>query len=113
MPKGAFVVGKLHATEHPNIISQGDCSVWTAQDGVQRLKAPAIWISKPGVKKALYIHEDTIWTTCHVTDQTNLIELEKELIIEEPIDGGYSLEEADELARLFRNELVGLMRYLT
>lgn len=110
MPKGAFVVGKLHATEHPNIISCGDCSVWTAIDGMQRIQAPYTWISKPGVKKALYIHEDTIWTTCHVTDKTDLDELERELIIEQPTDGGFSPEEADAMAMALSNEVRSLLQ---
>jgi hypothetical protein len=110
MPAGAFVVGKLHATEHPNIISHGDCSVWTAQDGLQRIKAPYTWISKAGVKKALYIHETTVWTTIHVTDKTDLTEIEKDMIIDQPLLGDFTDAEADALALALQGELRAVMK---
>jgi len=109
MPKGTFVVGKLHATEHPNIISVGDCTVWTAHDGVKRYTGPNTWVSKAGVKKALYTHEDTIWTTVHVTETTDLIDLERELIIDQPIDGGYCIEEVEYLASSLRDSLMDIL----
>jgi hypothetical protein len=81
MPADTFVIGKLHATEHPNILISGDVTVWTAQDGVHRLQGPKAWVSGAGVKKVLYTHTDCVWMTAHATDKTDLIELEDQLII--------------------------------
>ena len=79
IPKGMLVVGKIHKHSHVNIISMGDVTVAT-EFGVQRLKAPCTFVSKPGTKRALYTHEDTIWTTVHVTEETDLGKIESEII---------------------------------
>jgi hypothetical protein len=81
VPAGTFIIGKTHATEHPNILMSGECTVWTAQDGVHRISAPKAWVSKAGVKKVVYTHSECVWMTAHVTDKTDLTELEDQLII--------------------------------
>lgn len=82
MQAGLLVVGKMHRTEHFNIIIQGACTVLT-DDGPKLFTAPCIFISKPGVKKVLYTHEDTRWLTTHVTEETDMEKLEAELIVPE------------------------------
>lgn len=79
IPKGATVVGKIHKTEHLNILSQGELTVWT-DEGMKRLKAPATILSKPGIKRVGYAHEDSVWTTIHPTTETDLEKLEELLI---------------------------------
>lgn len=81
IPKGTTLTGKIHRTEHLNIISQGDISVMT-EHGIKRLKAPCTIVSKPGTKRVGYAHEDTVWTTIHGTNETDLVRLEEELIAE-------------------------------
>lgn len=79
MPAGTIVIGKIHRTEHFNIIQQG--SVTLLGDGTcQRLTAPCTFVSKPGVQKVLYIHEDCVWTTVHQTQETTMEALEAEII---------------------------------
>ncbi len=80
MPAGALVVSKIHKTEHPFVISMGDVSVWTHEDGVVRCTAPYTGITKPGTRRLLYMHLDTLWTTFHVTDLTDVDEIEREII---------------------------------
>ena len=79
IPKGTTLTGKIHRTIHINIISKGDISVMT-DHGIQRIKAPCTIISKPGTKRVGYAHEDTVWTTIHATDETDLEKLEEQLI---------------------------------
>ncbi|MFZ2937654.1 MAG: hypothetical protein WA066_02995 [Candidatus Omnitrophota bacterium] len=81
MPKGALVVSKIHKKTHPYFILKGEVSVLT-EDGVVRLKAPYSGITLAGTKRVLYIHEETIWTTIHVTGETDLEKIEKEIIAE-------------------------------
>lgn len=65
IPKDTVVTGAVHKTEHLNILSQGELSVWT-EDGPKRLKASSVVKSGPGIKRAGYAHEDTVWiTVCH------------------------------------------------
>lgn len=64
IPKGSIIVGKMHKTEHLNIVSQGLLTVWTEQ-GMKLVGAPAIIHSFPNCKRVALAHEDTVWTTVH------------------------------------------------
>lgn len=79
IPKGVCLTGKIHKTEHLNILSQGDLTVWT-EDGMKRLKASSVIKSQPGIKRVGYAHEDSIWITVHPTEETDLEKLEELLI---------------------------------
>lgn len=79
IPKGTLLTGKIHKTEHINIVSKGDISVLT-EDGIKRIKAPFIMVARPGTKRVGFAHEDTVWTTIHATNETDLEKLETELI---------------------------------
>lgn len=79
IPAGTMLTGKIHRTEHLNIISKGDITVWT-EDGMKRLQAPFCLVSRPGTKRVGYAHTDTVWTTIHATTETDLEALEHELI---------------------------------
>ena len=77
--KDTCMVGKIHKHEHINVISQGKCIVVT-EDGKETLEAPLTFISKAGIKRAVYAVEDTVWTTIHPTEQTDLSKVEDEVI---------------------------------
>ena len=79
--KGSLIVGKVHKTEHFNIISKGDISVAT-KDGIMRIQAPYTFVSKAGIQKVVFAHEDTVWTTIHATNETDIDKLENELVEE-------------------------------
>jgi hypothetical protein len=81
MPAGAAVIGKIHSTEHFNIVLTGKCTVITAE-GIEEITAPHTFISKAGVKKVVIVHEECIWQTTHVTESTDLEEIEKQVIVE-------------------------------
>lgn len=79
IPKGAVLTGKIHRTDHLNILAKGEISVLT-EHGVRRLTAPCVIQSSAGIKRAGYAHEDTIWITVHPTHETDLAKLEEQLI---------------------------------
>jgi len=79
IPKGTVLVGKIHKYSQINIVSRGDISVLT-EDGIKRVKAGDTIVSGPGIKRAGFAHEDTVWTTIHGTHETDLEKLEDELI---------------------------------
>jgi hypothetical protein len=83
MPAGTLVVGKMHKTEHFNIITQGTVRIIDADDSIHEVSAGDIFTSSPGVKKVLYIVEDTRWITVHPTNTTDMKALEEELIVPE------------------------------
>jgi hypothetical protein len=79
MPKGMLISSKIHKKTHPYFILSGDVSVVTEQ-GLVRMKAPFYGITKAGTKRILYTHEDTVWVTVHVTEETDLDKIEEEVI---------------------------------
>jgi hypothetical protein len=82
LPQGALVVGKIHLHAHLNIVSRGLVTVVT-EFGLMQIDArehPVTFTSQPGTKRALYVHEETWWTTVHLTDSTDLAEIEREII---------------------------------
>lgn len=79
MPKGTLLTSKIHKICHPYFVMKGDCSVLT-DEGIIRIKAPYHGITQPGTKRILYMHEDTIWLTVHVTKHKDLEKIEEEII---------------------------------
>lgn len=78
MPKGAAVTGKIHIKEHLVILC-GDVSVAT-DDGVTRYTGYCTFVGSPGSKRALYMHEDTVWTAIHTTDKVTVEDCESTLV---------------------------------
>ena len=78
-PKGATIVGKVHRKEHFYIVLSGEVTVAT-DESRERIKAPRIIVSKPGTKRAVYAHVDSVCITIHRTDSHDLNEIERELI---------------------------------
>lgn len=79
VPKGMIFTTGIHKTEHPMFIIKGDVTIFT-NDGVSRVKAPWYGITKPGTKRIIYTHEDSTCVTVHTTKETDIDNLEKELI---------------------------------
>lgn len=79
VPKGHIIVTKIHKVAHPCFILAGDCSVLT-EKGIQRIKAPFHMITPAGTKRIVYVHENTVWVTVHVTRKKNLKKIEQEII---------------------------------
>lgn len=79
MFKGSALTSRIHLYEHPFVISKGVVSVWGPDTGWVTYRAPHQGVTKPGTRRVLYIHEDTIWTTFHVntdneTDPEKIVE---------------------------------------
>ena len=79
VPKGAVIVGKIHKFQNLNILSQGEVSVISI-DGVMRVKAPYTFVASPGAQRVFYMHEDTVWTVVHGTDETDVEKIEEKFI---------------------------------
>ena len=81
MPADCLITGKIHLTEHLNILSQGRVSVSNKGESVT-MEAPYTFVSPVGTKRAIYAHEDSTWTTIHATDLTDPDKIEDEIIAE-------------------------------
>jgi len=79
LPKDSAIIGKIHKHAHLNIISFGHVVVAT-EEGPKELIGPNTFTSPAGVKRAVTVIEDTLWTTIHITEQTDLEKIEDEVI---------------------------------
>lgn len=98
MPADTLVIGKIHKTEHFNILVKGACYIVHDDGSREELRAPRTFVSKAGVQKVLYIIEDMIWQTVHVTPETDMAKLEAELI--EPRDYSISYIAQEEVHKI-------------
>lgn len=87
--KDSRIITKVHKSEHFTVALKGHCTV-VDEDGVKtEVIAPAVFITKPGTRRAVYAHTDVEWITIHATTQQDLAKIEAELVCA-------SQEEADE-----------------
>jgi len=78
--KGTILTGKIHKTEHLCILN-GDIEI-ASQDGKGRFTGYLTFLSKPGVKRIGYAHEDTVFTTIHAIEGTDIPILEEALAVD-------------------------------
>lgn len=64
IPAGTCIVGKIHMHSHLNIITHGVIRVVTEFDNIL-YEGSNTWISKAGIKRAVFAIEDTEWITIH------------------------------------------------
>jgi len=64
LPADTYVTGKIHRHSCINILAKGKVCVVT-EEGQYDIEAPYVFVSGNGVKKALYVFEDSIWITVH------------------------------------------------
>lgn len=72
IPAGTLLTSMEHLTEHPFVISAGAIEVIDTNGNAELLTAPHTGITQPGTRRALHALEDTIWTTFHVTTETDV-----------------------------------------
>jgi hypothetical protein len=74
-----LVVGKVHLKEHFYMIVNGTVLI-TTDEGVQRIEGPALLLSKPGTKRAVFSETPALCMTFHRTDNTTVEGAEEELV---------------------------------
>ena len=72
IPAGTLLTSMEHRYEHPFVISQGRIRVTSEKEGCVTYQAPHTGITRPGTRRALYAETDVIWTTFHVTEETDV-----------------------------------------
>ena len=94
IPKGTYLVAKIHKHFHSNIIAQGKVLTVT-EFGIETHEAYTMFNSPAGTKRALAALEDTIWCCVHtnpdnITDPValedfNIAKSYTELGMEDPV----------------------------
>lgn len=77
--QGMLIIGKIHKHAHFNFIMTGKVAVLT-EDGPMVITAPYQFASTAGTKRVVLALEDTLWTTVHVTNETDLEKIEEHVI---------------------------------
>ncbi len=91
LPAGSYIVSKLH--KHPciNFVMKGRVIVVT-EHGQKEIVGPCTFVSESGgIKRALWVQEDTVWATVQLTrysGEENLDKIEREVIAESYEDLG-------------------------
>lgn len=98
VPKGSVIIGKIHKHSHLNILSEGCASIMTEEGGVQHLEGPYTMVSPPGTKRGVFAHTDLVWTTIHLTHETELEKIEAEVIAD-------TYAEYEEWRKLEKNDM--------
>lgn len=81
MAAGAIITSEVHRTEHPFVVHQGRCYVFNESSGEWTLlQAPYMGITRPGTRRLLLIVQETVWSTFHATDKTDVTEIENEIL---------------------------------
>lgn len=85
MAAGVRIVGKIHKTRHLNIVSTGKCKVITPLRilDIDATVVPFTFESYEGEQKVVVMHEDTVWSTVHITEETDLKIIEEQCIATE------------------------------
>ncbi len=79
MKADSFAIGHWQKTEHLNVFLKGRVSMVNDDGTISELKAPMMFIGKPG-KKCGYIHEDVVWLNIYATEETDTEKLEDMII---------------------------------
>jgi quercetin dioxygenase-like cupin family protein len=80
--KDTAIMTKVHKTEHITIALKGHCTV-VDENGVKtEVVAPAVFVTKPGTRRAVYAHDDVEWVTVHACALKDLGAIEEALVCE-------------------------------
>lgn len=100
---GTIWVTKTHKVEHQFVILEGLASVWV--DGKEIVyEAGYNGITKPGTRRILYLHEDTVWMTFH-PNPDNINEDEFVELVTEKHDNSLLTEEDEKLLLEVRSKI--------
>lgn len=73
IPAGVTAVGATHRTRHLTTV-RGHCLI-ESDDGMQEINGFAAFISQPGIKRAAHAITETVVTTFHETEETDMNKL--------------------------------------
>lgn len=64
LPPGACVTGRIHRFDHACMVL-GDLTVYSQDEGLKRVTGCETFVSTAGVKRAVFVHAPTWFTTIH------------------------------------------------
>jgi len=79
IPAGTILTGKIHNFESIAILAKGRIRITNGTDSYV-ISEGHIMVDQPGVKRLGYAETDVIFITVHRTDNTEIDDIEKELV---------------------------------
>jgi len=64
-PAGSIITSRIHKFDHPFFLMKGKLTVISETEGLATYTAPTYGITLPQTRRAILIHEDTVWITVH------------------------------------------------
>jgi hypothetical protein len=92
--KGSIAVSKCHLMEHPFVLLRGMAEVRMEDGSYELIRAPHFGITPAGRQRVIRFIEDSTWITFHVTNKTDLAEIEADLILTQPDPFSHAYPEA-------------------
>lgn len=83
LPAGALCVGHAQKHEHMNLMLKGAVAMLTDDGNVSVLRAPLMFVGKPGRKIGLIL-EDVVWQNIYATEERDVDTLERTLLDKSP-----------------------------
>ena len=82
VPAGTLLTSEIHKKEHPHVLSMGKITMWDGEGGEITVSAPYCGITKENARRVVFVHEDCVFTTFHVTEATTVEDAEKDIFVE-------------------------------
>jgi len=79
IPAGTMLTGKVHNFESISILAQGTLRITNGTDS-KIISAPHTFVDKAGIKRLGYAETDCTFITIHRTDNTEIEDIENELV---------------------------------
>lgn len=102
VPAGTLFTTMEHRKEHPFVMTRGRIRVISATEGNKEFVAPFTGITPAGTRRVVQVLEDVVWTTFHVTLETDVEKIAAEILAphDNPLLPGVSLEWRKDLVKL-------------
>ena len=81
IPAGTMGTSMIHRFDHPFVVSKGTVAVTSETEGSVIYEAPHTGITKAGTRRALFAETDVVWTTFHVTEETDVEKIAEQILI--------------------------------
>jgi hypothetical protein len=72
---GTLLTSMRHLTEHPFVLSKGRLRMISETEGNAIIEAPFTGITPAGTRRVVYAETDAVFTTFHVTDETDVAKI--------------------------------------
>ncbi len=80
IPAGTILTGKIHKFANLSIMSAGALRLFMEDGSTKEVRAPFTYVAEPGTRRAALALEDTVWTVVHATTETDVAEIEKQVV---------------------------------